>query len=299
VVNRLRGDTLTFTGAPLGIGQFLGFGGDCASGTSCTRVVTAPLAVTAEFTDTPAPAIVTVRPQSGQPGTGFVLSSDEAIACNIAGSTTTGDCSITRRLGDVITLNASDFFADGSVVDVFMRWGPGSPCAGSGELECTFTIANTNTEVAVEFGPGTELSLFADAAYFSSGPDPLLSVTPSASGYRTLSSCVVNSTSSGGSECQWAVPRGQLITVAMRAAPDLVLDASDFPICSLIGTPTNASCSFTLSGPESGFVFAGAPYAFAAHNLQQEHGEESDARVVPGPRRDLAAGSLRRRAALE
>jgi hypothetical protein len=304
VLNRPRGDTLTFTGASLGIGQFVGFYGDCGPGTTCTRIVSAPLTISAEFTDEPAPAIVTVRPRTGQPGTGFVLSSDEAIACSIAGSSSSGSCSITRAVGDEITLNASDYTIEGEVVDVFMRWGPGSPCAGSGELECTFTLTSTNTDVTVEFGPGTRLDMFADAAYFSSGPDPLLSVTVSASGYRTLAPCVVTSLSSGGSQCSWAVPRGQPITLRARSAPDLVIDASDFPICSLAGTPTNASCTFTLSGPESAFIFAGASYEFAmssglTYELVQAHDGDTDHRFVAGPRRDLAAGSLRRRAALE
>ncbi len=298
VVNRMRGDTLSFTGAPLGIGQFLGFGGACAAGLTCTRVVTAPLAVTAEFTDTPAPAIVTVRPQAGQPGTGFVLSSDEALACSIAGSSTTGDCSITRALGDEVTLFASDYTIEGEVVDVFMRWGPGSPCAGSGELQCTFTLTNTNTEVSVEFGPGTNLFIFASGS-LTSGSDPLLTVRVSAPNYRTLSPCVAT-TSSPSAECGWAVPRGVPLTLVAESRSDLEVDGSGFPACSFAGTLTRQTCSLTLSSSESGSIFALFPedFAFAA-NTAPFGATRDGAGPLAGPRRALAAGSLRRRAALE
>lgn len=252
VVDRTIGDSLTFTGVPLGAGQFLGFGGDCPPGIVCGRRITGPVTIAASFTGTPPSVQIVVGPALGQPGTGFVGSSDEALMCDIAGNSSTGVCSITRQVGSSVTLYADDFLVGGFAVDVFRRWSASSPCPNSPEPECTFTVGAAGADARVTYGPGAQLDIFIDAFSF----DPFVSVTVGAAGYRSLPACSYADQSGSGRDCRFPVPRGEPVTIQASTNSNNSLELSDFPFCSWSGSSLSSSCTFTLSGPVSGEIFA-------------------------------------------
>jgi hypothetical protein len=284
VVTRPLGASLDFTGAPLSTGQFLTFGGDCDQGTTCTRVLSGPITVSASFTSTPPSAPVIVGPAAAQPGSGRVGSSDEGIRCNITGTTSAGTCSMLRPVGTQITLFAEDFEVDEVVVDVFRRWSADSPCPNSPQPQCTFTLGLAGAEALVTYAPGAQIDIYINAYSF----EPFIAVAVSVNNYRSLPVCDYAIESGDGRQCRFPVPRGEPVTIQASTTGSSALELSDFPFCSWSGTQLSSSCTFSPSGSVSGEIFAYSTLALASHPSPWSG---STHRVAAwGPRRALLSG---------
>lgn len=279
IVDRSIGASLQFTGAPLSTGQFLGFGGAC-EGTTCTRIVSGPLTISAEFTSMPPQVAVVVGPAPGQPGTGFVGSSGEELSCNIAGSSSTGTCSLLFPVGTEITLFAVDSEVGESIQDVFRQWSASSPCPNSPEPECTFVLGPTGADARATFGPGAQLSIYIDASSF----DPFIAVAVGVSGYRSFPRCEYAEMSGFGRECRFNVPRDVPVTIQASTNSNNQLELSDFPFCSWSGTSEVASCTFSLSGTVSGEIYAFSILNFASFTTSPVFGARHQVRPT-NPRR--------------
>jgi hypothetical protein len=271
------GASVTFTGAPLGSGQFLGFGGACAQETVCTRQIGGPLSISASFTSQPPVAQLRVLPAIGQSARGFVYAGLEEISCTIEGTQATGACQLSRFVGDTITVFADDFVS-GSQVDVFRRWAPGTPCGGSVEPTCTLQLLDTLVTVRPEFGLGFSVEALIEVSGFLGSE---LTVSASAAGFRALAPCVASadSISFGTNECRWNVPQLASMTLNAQASSGLVLDLSDFPFCSWSGSGSSSSCTWTVTQSVNGEI-----YAFPSFFQLAGHAPE-----LPGPRRTRSA----------
>jgi hypothetical protein len=246
------GQSVIFTGEPLGNGQFLGFGEPCADLDVCTRVIGEGLSISANFTSAPLAVRVDVVPASGSSGRGSIFSSDQSIACEVDGANTSGICSITRARGETITVFASDFVTEGQI-DLFLRWSSG-PCAGSVEPQCTFVLGDQVETLRPQFGPGEYVFLYIDVFGDTASN---LRVTPTISDFRPLSDCFTTRLNVEGEFCAWFVPRNTTLSLQAQASAGLFLELSDFPFCAWSGSGSTASCSWVVSQSVSGEIYAG------------------------------------------
>jgi hypothetical protein len=230
-------------GQSLGTGGFLGFTGSCeSSGPDCFFIMLSPSAVTATFSDVLPTGQIVVSSVSPQ-GVGRVFS-DGSIACDVTNTSTTGTCSETVAYGTEVTLQAVDLAGSG----LFRRWGASSPCPGSTELSCTFTVNRATVPVPVDFREEGVMDIYLNAI----GPNPLLQVSVSSDGFRPLATCSFSGTPD---YCTLLLPLGLSTTITAVTPVGNELDLSSFA-CDWTGTVTSATCNIVLESDYQGFIFA-------------------------------------------
>lgn len=243
------GSQVEFTAMPLGTGQFLGFGGACAPGPTCTLLIGSSQTISASFTSVAPMVTVLVTSSPGNAGAGFVSTQLEDIACELVFSSASGTCSTMRPLGSTITLVAYDDIREIlSGVSVFTRWGPNSPCPNSPQSECTFTLSQTTTVVDATFASGVEIGV----EFGGSGPG---TITASVPGFRSLPNCEYDS-EPDGVLCRVFVPTNSSLTLTIVPAPGFVAFTGGFNACSF----SDNTCTFVAEGDASGTITIGVPF---------------------------------------
>ncbi len=245
IVDLPLNQTITFTGAALTVGQFLGFGGACPALTSCELSLTGPVTISASFVAEPPSVLITASPRASNMGLGFISDNMEEMNCDIVGATSTGTCSIVRAFGALVTVYAFDFI-DNDPSYVFTRWGPDSPCPDSVEPECTFIANVPSMTVDAEFVPARAIEVA-----LSGSENGQLSV--SVSGFRSLPSCVYVAPADP-LQCYYYVPLNS--SVAMEAITNMssAVGTGDAQFCAWSGPLWNQSCSFTITTPVAGAI---------------------------------------------
>ncbi|HUQ80439.1 MAG TPA: hypothetical protein VM076_04855 [Gemmatimonadaceae bacterium] len=126
--------TLTATAAPGW--QFGGWGGESCSGTAatCQLTMSQPRSISVTFTQLP----IALTVLGAGTGVGTVSSSPTGIACNVAGTGTTGTCAFQFPFETNVTLSATP-----SANNTFESWS--APCSGTGTCVVPMTVARTIT----------------------------------------------------------------------------------------------------------------------------------------------------------
>lgn len=243
---------LSLGGQPTGgasAGQFLGFGGDCPPGPGCLITVDQPRTVTAVFTDTPAMVPVRIVADLNNSGFGFFVSDLSDIECDVLAGTVAGSCTTMRAVGSSMTITAFD---DEQILTasnhVFAEWAPGTPCAGSVEPVCTFTVGPLGWDFSAAFVPASLIAVDLDGFTFEAGT--LGATVP---GFRPLPTCVYTNEPSPV-QCEFLVPTGSSMTLTATAATG-TLDTFSASFCSWTPSGSGETCTFSVTGDQSGSIF--------------------------------------------
>ena len=249
VVNLPRNQLIQFTGAPLTVGQFAGFGGACPQGVNCSLNLNGPVAITASFIATPPFVLITGAARAGNTGLGNISDNQEEMDCDIAGVSAVGTCSISRDFGAQVTVFAADYLD--SFQYVFTRWGANSPCPNSVEPECTFIANVPNIVVDAEF-----VSALAMQISLSGPVNGQLLV--SVAGFRSLQTCSYLGPADPF-PCLYYVPDNSSVALEAVTSPSLAVNTGGAQFCSWSGPSWNPLCSFSIGSPVLGLLNFFAP----------------------------------------